>query len=187
MEHNPTQKCIEIIKNTKIFNQKTSWLSTNQLWYDPEVRVAFYDAFLSFWEVNVNDSNSNLIIYPESLNSSFGILPFVSKLVFDRKKKLVIWKELGDLLTTTPKLLPEELDFPQKCICIIVQDVLRKGTTIAKMEPVLEINNWTISHYVSILQIVDYLNLLNENVSQYQDLFSEDYKFVNLITDKDLL
>lgn len=186
MELDPTQLCVELLKNLRIFNQKTSWLSIDKLWYDPEVRATFYNAFLSFWELNVDDSNSNIFIYPESLNSSFGILPFVSKLAFDRKKNLVIWKELGDLLTTTPKLFPEEVDFPKKCKCIILQDVLRKGTTIAKIEPILKYYNWTISYYVSVFQIAENIDLLNENISQYHELFSEDYKFVNLIKDKAL-
>lgn len=187
MDQNPTQKCIEIFRNAKIYKQKNGWLSCNQLWYDPEVRSAFFDAFLSFWEKNVDDSKSNIIIYPESLSSSFGIFPFVSKLAFERNKKLVVWMELGDLLTTTPKLIPEEIDFPQNCNCIIVQDVLRKGTTIAKIDPILKTYNWTITHYVSIVQIIENKNLLDENVRHFYDIFSEDYKFVSLLKDIDLL
>lgn len=182
------QELIKVVRDSRVYDSQTDWFLINKIWYKPAPRELFYSLLLEFWQQELANTAGAVLLYPEGRVASFGAIPFVSMLAHDLGHSMVIWQEDADIVTTASLFYPDLGFFDKNRSCIIVQDVVGKGTTLRKLYKQLSEVKWTISYYVTIIQIRELANHLDENISfcRERKLLSDDFRFVPLLFDSDI-
>lgn len=169
----------KLFRDFEVFDQESKWYYLNRLWYRTESRKVLYELFEKFWLEEVYAHYDALIVVPEGISSSFGILPMVSRIAHQQKSNFVIWKEFGDILTTEPFLFPEkeylEKFRPVSNNCIVVQDVINMGTTLSKMSIQIHALGWRIQKYVGVVQFPEGESKLKNNLAEIANLLTDDF------------
>lgn len=189
LEKKSKREIINIIHESGAFERKFGWFLVNKIWHKPEIREKFYELLVNFWKQEVVNSNQDMLVCPEGLVSSFGIIPFASLLAHDMKYPMVIWKEYGDILTASSLMYPDKSFLEDGLRCIIFQDVISKGTTIQKMQNDLSQLKWRISKYVALIQIEKNQHELSnsfEDCRKKRNFLTDDFTFTSFLMDSDL-
>jgi len=183
------KELINIIHESRAFDKKMGWFLVNKIWHEPKTREKFHSLLIHFWSQIFANSKENLLVCPEGLVSSFGIIPFASLLAHEMKYSMVIWKEYGDILTASSLMYPDKSFLEEGARCIVFQDVVSKGTTIQKMQNDLDQLNWKISKYITVIQIEENQRELNDNIEYCRtnsNGLTDDFIFIPLLKDNDL-
>lgn len=186
MESKSKKKLVRLLKDEKVRDPKTRWISLNKLWFEPESRQLFYEAVLEIWRSQLDISADSLILYPEGLASSFGLLPIVSLVTHKLGYRMAIWRELGDIITTTPRIFPDISTLPQGLNCTIFQDVVGKGTILRKMYPQILKMNWQVNRYIAVVQLADDQRGLDANIDYCKEILARDFQFLSMVKDSDV-
>lgn len=177
---------IELLRNTKVVDRDTHWIHLNKVWYSPDKREIFYKHFRFLFDDSLSLLANTTILYPDGIYSRFGAFPFACFLAEERKLPLAVWKEFGNVLEATPILISDarlrDLDNP----CVIIQDVVNKGTLLRKMCPSIKDAGWKVIAFVSIIQVMRGNSLLQESLAYSKDFLGAELNFVPLIQDTEL-
>jgi len=183
------RKLIDIINRAKVIETKPNWYSLHRIWHNPDTRSDFYELFLAFWKEELTDVNACVLLCPEGLVSSFGMIPFASLLANELKHSLVVWEEFGDILTASPLMYPNESFLEKGKCCIVLQDVVSKGSTLRKLYNELNRLGWKIRRYVTLVQIDEYNQDLEDNINYCRnnlDYLTEDFRFIPILHDTEI-
>lgn len=179
----PSKTNILDLIDSVAYDEQLKWYFLNRLWYKSDYRKDFYDFFRTYWETTIEPVANQVLVIPEGLSSSFGVFPFVSQLAFEKKYPLVIWKEFGDMLTTRPYFFPNENFLEEGQSSIVIQDVTSKGTTLRKIAQSFSKIGWTISKFISVIQISDGQTRkeLDSNRFFSSQLLKEEIELISII------
>lgn len=186
VDANIRDRFLSIIRRTRVHEREANFIHLNSLWFEADTRKDFSRAISDFLASLPHRSAESVFLYPEGLLSSFGILPIVSIAANELGHRLVIWREIGDIVTTTPRLFPEFPPLPRGLSCIVLQDVVSKGTTLRKMHKLIRESGWTIIYYVAVVEIESGENEIEESIQECQPALSQQFRYVYLISDSDL-
>lgn len=173
-----------LFEQYNVLDGESNWYYLNRLWYDMEPRESFIKILERFWKEEIKPVEKSVVIIPEGISSSFGILPAVSRLVYDFDYTLVIWKEFGDILTVEPYIFPgrsyleERVPGPRNCI--VLQDVINKGTTLSKMADQLKRHKWKIQVYAGVIQFPESVKRLKQSVDENPEVLSSDFRIASI-------
>lgn len=177
---------IHLLKRTEVFDRKTRWISLNRVWLNPETRKPFYEAILRVCQSQSDIPADSLILCPEGIASSFGLLPIVSLVAHELGYRMAIWREFGDIVTTAPSFFPDMSILPRDLSCIILQDVVGRGTTLRKMYRQILDLNWRVKRYIAVVQLTRAEHGLKDNVHECTAILAEDFRFLSILKDSDI-
>lgn len=187
------QKLIDLIKqqDLEIYDEETRWFFFNRLWYSPTAREAFYGYFLSFLRPLIKKARTSdtVLLVPEGLSSSFGIMPFAFQVAIDLKLPIAIWKEFANELTATPYLFPDRRFLPSKPDFIVLNDVVANGSILRKLGSYFYENELDagISIFATILQVKAKSQQLSTNLEFLgQQQANRSPLFKSMITTEEL-
>jgi len=186
METNAHKTIVDILKSEKVLDKKGDWLNLNKLWAKPDTRRLFTTQLINVLQEEAVFTDDPVIIHPEGVASSYGILPIVSLLVDKLELRLAIWREIGDIVTTTSMIFPDISSFSHNLNCIIIQDVIGKGTTLRKMFQTLSDLEWHVTSYIAIVQIEKFQAELENNIHICKDITSPNFKFIGIIKSSEI-
>jgi len=141
-----------LIHQYAVLDRQRRWINLDPLWHAPEAFVPYTEIVTKYLRLTLGDNlpPQTMLIAADTLSSSFGILPAVAVAAHQLGCGLTIWKELGDLTWGISRFFPE----PERDkTCVVVQYVVRWGTTILKIAADLESYNWHIRAYLSMVQV----------------------------------
>ncbi len=180
------QNLISVIKQRAI-EKSSDWIYLNRLWHDPVTRSQFYSSLQEFSSKFLNLDKNSVLLCPEGIYSSFGIIPFAALLAQSVGCFLVIWKEFGDVVTARPKLFPDIEKFSSNARVVLFQDVISNGTILRKLTPVLQERNWNLHEIFSVIYLEQASPELGENLEYTRSVLkSPDMKFTYMVDGREL-
>jgi orotate phosphoribosyltransferase-like protein len=179
-------RLLRIIREVNVVDRATSQIRLNTLWFEAEARREFSNVVADYLRSLSNIPSDVILLYPEGFLSSFGILPVVSLVADELNHRLAIWKEVGDIVTTSPQMYPNVENLPKRLTCIILQDVISKGTTLRKMKRLIRELEWTVIYYIGIVQIADNKDELETSIRECRPILSNQFELRHMLVDSDI-
>jgi len=180
------ERLLRITRDVNLVDRATTQIRLNTLWFEAEARRDFSNVVTDYLRSLSNIPSDAVILYPEGFLSSCGILPVVCLVADELKHRLAIWKEIGDIVTTSPQIYPSVVNLPKRLSCVILQDVIGKGTTLRKMQRLIRELEWTIVYYIGIVQIVGNKDELDASIRDCQPILSNQFEFRHILVDSDV-
>ena len=142
----------QLIRQYEAFDPERRWVNLDHLWHASGAFKSYTRLLIKYVRLVMGDSLSPdvVILAADTSRSSFGILPAAAVAAYELGCDFTIWKELGDLTWGIPRFFPEPE--PGKT-CIILQDIVRWGTTVLKVAADLEDYDWSLLAYMAVVQV----------------------------------
>lgn len=180
------ERLISIVRRAHVLDREANLIRLNNLWFEPDIRRDFSKVMVDFLASLPHLSADSVLLYPEGLLSSFSILPIVSLVANELGCRMVVWREIGDIVTTTPRIFPESATLPRDLTCVVLQDVVSRGTTLRKMYELIREIGWTIVYYIAVVKIEGGEDDIQENIRECQPVLSQHFQFKHMISDSDV-
>ena len=159
-----------LFSRTGATQRNTNWIYLNRIWYEPKSREKLYSLIEEFLDYSLAGIQNPVLLVPEGLSSSFGIVPFISVYADKRKYHLLFWKEFGDILTIAPFIFPqpEKLDLPENFNLVVIQDVVGNGSLLYKVSKYLlkHDQGWQIRSLLAVICLDRYKSELEKLLGQ---------------------
>lgn len=176
----------DLLRQEQALDTKTGWVHLNRLWAKPVTRAKYITEIKRYIVKYITNIRGSIFICPHGVYSPYGVLPAASIISDYFEGYLVIWDELGNLATATPRLYPENLELPDDVPYIIFQGVVSEGLTLRKMYPQILKLGWKISYFLGVVQIESAKQELSEAVAFCRNGWDSDFEFLAIIRDSEI-
>lgn len=155
-----------LINKGKSYDGKLDWLFLNTLWYHPELRKKFTIIVSTLLEGVTKWSNDHIILVLDGAASTHGLIPIIGQCADKVNSRLAIWREVLPVSVSESWILPLRLE--KKLKCVIVQDVVSKGSMLFRVSQDLKYLEWQIEKYVSLATVEKNKNYFHENLERFK-------------------
>ena len=178
----------QLILQYGAFDRERSWVNLDQLWHVPRAFIPYTEVVRAYVRLELGDElpPDTVFLVADTLRSSFGMLPAVAVVAHQLGCSLTVWKELGDLTWGLSRFFPEPE--PDKT-CVVVQDVVRWGTTVLKIAADLKEHNWYLRAYLAMVQVSGAESQLHATIEELKKTgqTTSDFRFRALLRTGDLM
>jgi hypothetical protein len=177
---------IELVKAACEPVTSKKWVYLNNLWYETSYRKKCTEIVTRYLGLITSWPSNKILLYLDGVPSNYGVLPLLGECASAMDCKLAIWRELGQIILAEPWLLPPKLSMHLDCV--VFQDVTRHGTTLLKAIDVLSRVEWTVSHFVCLIQASEEKERIEESLSLFRKskVCASDFQFDSLIDSSSL-
>jgi phosphoribosylpyrophosphate synthetase len=163
MSNEIRDRLMSLLQDAGAFDRQQKYVYFDRVWHHPdrlrdcaELVHQYVLGLIRQMSDRVPSDRSKLVILsPDSVRSDFGIIP-VSVLVADRLGcRFAVWKELADIKWGTSAIIGTD---SHGLVCIVLQDVVRRGSTALRMAQAMKALEWEFLVYVAAV-----LNNRNED------------------------
>ena len=176
---------VQLCRDLKVVNESKQWVHVDRLWYEVEARTSFAQIVADYVRALMGSClpEETIILTPDTISSSYGVAPLVFIAAHELKCRAAVWQEVGDFARGKPLLIgPDHRDLK----CIVLQDVIRHGTTILKILPTLQPLRWDLVAYACFVMNSQYPEQLERTKREYRERTGCDLNLQYLVTAADL-
>jgi hypothetical protein len=139
-----------LCREAGVYDEETKYVALDKLWRKPELFVRYVRSIVGFVRYATTDKLSKplLLIIPENITASYGILPAGSVAAYELKCALGIWREFGDVTWGRSKYFGPPVG---QYDCVVLQDVVRYGSTILNIANTLGAQDLRILAYLAMV------------------------------------
>ncbi|NMC57960.1 MAG: hypothetical protein GYA51_00985 [Candidatus Methanofastidiosa archaeon] len=160
-----------------VFNEDTLHVDIDKGWINLKIRKILVNMFETLINCYFEVSNPQkaVILTPDNLRLSYGLIPILSTVAYKMNLNLAIWKELGNFSNYTDIIYG---DTQQAYDVFIIQDVINYGGTFFRMSDELNKTQWKVKKYLTLFSIKNngfpYNEILNEVKKRLINLDNKD-------------
>jgi orotate phosphoribosyltransferase len=139
-----------LCRNSNVTDKEKRWVYLDRLWWNVKARDEYVKILLQYISILLSDTitEKTILISPDTVSCSYGASPAIFIAAHELKINVAVWQEVGDYFNKRPLLIGTN---SPDLNCIVIQDVIRSGTTILKMMDLLQARNWSLFSYCGLL------------------------------------
>jgi orotate phosphoribosyltransferase-like protein len=143
------------LQEAKTFDEKRHYVNFDYIWQKPELMEKCAEVIFehilyldSKHEILPKNKKGLLVICADNVDGNIGIIPISFLVAMKLNCAAAIWKEMANIELGTNEILGKKYS---KKTCILIQDVISRGTTGIKVSHGLKKNNWKFGLYISAI------------------------------------
>ena len=176
----------KLISKTHAYNERKHWVSLDPLWYHHKHREPYTSIVESYLDCLFGSGLQDYVLLcSDTITPAFGLLPVAMLVAHSKRCSFAVWKELGSITWGDSRLY---FDSDKPVRCVVLQDVVRHGTTLLKMSEELDAKYWAIVSCVAMVKNSYDPGLLQKTLDQLanQENVASEFFFHSLLDVSDL-
>lgn len=176
---------INLCHPLRLINKSKKWIHLDQLWWNEETRAEYASIVTDYIQILIRDASKEkvLLLTPNTISTSYGASPVVFIAADRLGCPIAVWEEIGDFFRRQPLLIGTS---GLRKECLVIQDVIKSGTTILKMMSALKKRQWEVIGYVGLVLNCSDSQKLDATRSEYKKFMGTDL-VINYLVDVDEL
>lgn len=157
------------------------WVSLDRLWWEVGQRERFSELTVEYLRflLGAYSPEQVIVVSPDTVSSSFGATPAVFLAAGKLGYRVAVWQELGDFAALSPIMIGSRCT---RLKCLVLQDVIRYGTTILKMRRSLAERRWDVISYACFVLNCPNVSRLEATQREYSERAGRELQIQYLAT-----
>ncbi len=141
---------IDLCRPLHLVDKKKKWIYLDRLWWNEDSRKEYANIVTNYIQLLLRNENREkvLLLTPDTISTSYGASPVVFIAADRLGCPIAVWEEMGDFFRRQPLIIGTEGLGKE---CLVIQDVIKSGTTILKMMNSLKKRQWEVIGYIGLV------------------------------------
>jgi hypothetical protein len=172
---------VNLCREVSVVDKSHHWVHIDRLWWEVDTRTRFSRIVAQYLRLLLENYSpeQTIIVTPDTISSSFGITPLVFIAGQGLGYPVAIWQEIGDFATNKSILIGTRRSHLK---CLVLQDVIRHGTTILKMLGSFTERQWDLTCYACLALNCRHHSLLERTKQEYRERTGRELDMQYLVT-----